>query len=219
MSDDVRQRIAARAAHELRPGEVVNLGIGIPNLIPRFLDADGGIFVHTENGLLGVGPPPAGDELDEDLIDAAKRPITALPGAAYFDSAASFAMIRGGHIDVAVLGALQVSATGDIANWAVPGKDVLGVGGAMDLVVGAKRVIVTMTATSSRGEPKVVAECRYPLTARAAADTIVTELSVFRLVDGALHLTELLGDATVDEVAEVTEAPFVVSLVESHARG
>ena len=175
-------------------------------------------MLHTENGLLGVGPRPAGDELDPDLIDAAKRPITALPGAAYFDSAASFAMIRGGHIDVAVLGALEVSATGDIANWAVPGKDVLGVGGAMDLVVGAKRVIVTMTATSSRGEPKVVAECRYPLTAAGAADVIVTELSVFRLVGGALHLTELLGDATVDDVEEVTDGAFVVALVESHAR-
>ena len=218
MSDDVKARIAARAAEELRPGEVVNLGIGIPNLIPGFLDADSTVVLHTENGLLGVGPRPAGDELDPDLIDAAKRPITALPGAAYFDSAASFAMIRGGHIDVAVLGALEVSATGDIANWAVPGKDVLGVGGAMDLVVGAKRVIVTMTATSSCGEPKVVAECRSPLTAAGAADVIVTELSVFRLVGGALHLTELLGDATVDEVEEVTDAAFVVALVESHAR-
>jgi 3-oxoacid CoA-transferase B subunit len=217
MSDEVKARIAARAAEELRPGEVVNLGIGIPNLIPGFLDADSGVVLHTENGLLGVGPRPAGDELDPDLIDAAKRPITALPGAAYFDSAASFAMIRGGHIDVAVLGALEVSGTGDIANWAVPGKDVLGVGGAMDLVVGAKRVIVTMTATSSRGEPKVVADCSYPLTAAGAVDVIVTELSVFRLVDGELHLTELLGDATLDDVEEVTEAPFVVSLVESHA--
>jgi 3-oxoacid CoA-transferase B subunit len=196
---------------------VVNLGIGIPNLIPGFLGPDSGVVLHTENGLLGVGPRPAGDELDPDLIDAAKRPITALPGAAYFDSAASFAMIRGGHIDVAVLGALEVSGTGDIANWAVPGKDVLGVGGAMDLVVGAKRVIVTMTATSSRGEPKVVADCTYPLTAAGAADVIVTELSVFRLVDGELHLTELLGDATVDDVEEVTEASFVVALVESHA--
>jgi len=217
MSDDVKAKIAARAAEELRPGEVVNLGIGIPNLIPGFLDADSGVVLHTENGLLGVGPRPAGDELDPDLIDAAKRPITALPGAAYFDSAASFAMIRGGHIDVAVLGALEVSGTGDIANWAVPGKDVLGVGGAMDLVVGAKRVIVTMTATSSRGEPKIVAECAYPLTAAGAADVIVTELSIFRLVGGELHLTELLGDATVDEVEEVTEAPFVVALVKSHA--
>ena len=218
MNDDVKARIAARAAEELRPGEVVNLGIGIPNLIPGFLDADSGVVLHTENGLLGVGPRPAGDELDPDLIDAAKRPITALPGAAYFDSAASFAMIRGGHIDVAVLGALEVSATGDIANWAVPGKDVLGVGGAMDLVVGAKRVVVTMTAASSLGQPKVVAQCSYPLTAAGAADVIVTELSVFRLVAGELHLTELLGDATVDEVEEVTDAHFVVALVESHAR-
>jgi len=217
MSDDVKARIAARAAEELRPGEVVNLGIGVPNLIPGFLGPDSGVVLHTENGLLGVGPRPAGDELDPDLIDAAKRPITALPGAAYFDSAASFAMIRGGHIDVAVLGALEVSGAGDIANWAVPGKDVLGVGGAMDLVVGAKRVIVTMTATSSRGEPKVVAHCAYPLTAAGAADVIVTELSVFRLVGGELHLTELLGDATLDDVEEVTEAPFVVALVETHA--
>ena len=217
MSDDAKARIAARAAEELQPGEVVNLGIGIPNLIPGFLGPDSAVVLHTENGLLGVGPRPAGDELDPDLIDAAKRPITALPGAAYFDSAASFAMIRGGHIDVAVLGALEVSGTGDIANWAVPGKDVLGVGGAMDLVVGAKRVIVTMTATSSRGEPKVVAECSYPLTAAGVADVIVTELSVFRLVDGELRLTELLGGAAVEEVKDVTDAPFVVALEETHA--
>ena len=210
MSDDPRHRIAARAAQELRPGEVVNLGIGIPNLIPRFLGADANVFVHTENGLLGVGPPPAEDELDEDLIDAAKRPVTALPGAAYFDSAQSFAMIRGGHVDTAVLGALQVSERGDIANWAVPGKDVLGVGGAMDLVVGARRVIVTMTATSSTGEPKIVERCSFPLTAAAAVDTIVTELCVFHRRDGRLCLTELLDDATVDDVKAVTTARFSV---------
>ena len=217
MSDDVKARIAERAARELRPGEVVNLGIGIPNLIPGFLASDSSVVLHTENGLLGVGPRPSGDEIDPDLIDAAKLPITALPGAAYFDSAQSFAMIRGGHIDVAVLGALEVSAAGDIANWAVPGRDVLGVGGAMDLVVGARRVIVTMTARSSRGEPKVVASCSYPLTAAGAADVIVTELSVFRIRDGELRLTELLGEATVDDVAERTGAPFVVALEESHA--
>ena len=218
MRSDVKSRIAERAAQELLPGEIVNLGIGIPNLIPGFLGADSRVVLHTENGLLGVGPRPGEDELDPDLIDAAKLPITALPGASYFDSADSFAMIRGGHIDVAVLGALEVSATGDIANWAVPGKDVLGVGGAMDLVVGARRVIVTMTATSSRGEPKVVAECTYPLTAVGAVDVIVTELSVFRLQDGALRLTELLDGATLDDVAAVTTAPFAVSLEESHAR-
>jgi 3-oxoacid CoA-transferase B subunit len=217
MSSDPKSAIAARAAHELRPGEVVNLGIGIPNLIPGFLGQDTRVFLHTENGLLGVGPRPADEELDPDLIDAAKRPVTALPGAAYFDSAQSFAMIRGGHIDVAVLGALQVSAAGDIANWAVPGKDVLGVGGAMDLVVGARRVIVTMTATSSAGEPKVVAECTYPLTARGAADVVITELSVFRLRDGALVLTELQPGATLDDVRAVTTAPFTVDLEDRHA--
>ena len=216
MSSDARDVIAARAARELHPGEVVNLGIGIPNLIPGFLDPEHEVFLHTENGLLGVGPRPADAEFDPDLIDAAKRPVTALPGAAYFDSASSFAMIRGGHVDVAVLGALQVSATGDIANWAVPGKDVLGVGGAMDLVVGARRVIVTMTSTTSSGEPKVVAECTYPLTARGAVDVIVTELSVFRIRDGGLTLTELLGGASVEDVAAVTATPYTVELEQSH---
>ena len=212
MTTGVRARIAARAAKELHPGDVVNLGIGIPNLIPGFLPPDADVFLHTENGLLGVGPRPGPDELDPDLVDAAKQPVTALPGAAYFDSAASFAMIRGGHVDVAVLGALQVSAAGDIANWAVPGRDVLGVGGAMDLVVGARRVIVTMTATSSAGEPKVVAGCTLPLTARGAADVVVTELSVFRIREGRLVLTELLEGATLDDVARVTTAPYEIAL-------
>jgi 3-oxoacid CoA-transferase len=218
MTEGVKARIAARAAEELRPGEVVNLGIGIPNLIPGFLGPETSVVLHTENGLLGVGPRPAAGQLDRDLIDAAKQPITALPGAAYFDSATSFAMIRGGHVDVAVLGALQVSGDGDIANWAVPGKDVLGVGGAMDLVVGARRVIVTMTATSSRGEPKVVERCTYPLTAAAAVDVVVTELAVFRRIGGTLRLTELLDGATVEDVAAVTTAPFDVALEGSPAR-
>ena len=214
----MKARIAERAARELHPGEIVNLGIGIPNLIPGFLGADSGIVLHTENGLLGVGPRPDADAVEPDLIDAAKLPITALPGASYFDSAASFAMIRGGHIDVAVLGALEVSAHGDIANWAVPGKDVLGVGGAMDLVVGARRVIVTMTATSSRGEPKVVSECSYPLTAVGAADVIVTELAVFRVRDRELHLVELADGVTLADVEAATAAPFTVSLEESVVR-
>jgi 3-oxoacid CoA-transferase B subunit len=212
MSGDPKHTIAARAALELRPGEVVNLGIGIPNLIPSFLGDDAGVFLHTENGLLGVGPRPDEDDLDVDLIDAAKRPVTALPGASYFDSASSFAMIRGGHVDVAVLGALQVSGTGDIANWAVPGQDVLGVGGAMDLVVGARRVIVTMTATSSAGEPKVVPRCTYPLTASGAVDVVITELSVFRLREGELVLVELLDGATLEDVSGVTTAQFAVDL-------
>ena len=212
MTDDPKVVIAARAARELRAGEVVNLGIGIPNLIPSLLGPDTDVYLHTENGLLGVGPRPGEHELDADLIDAAKHPVTALPGASYFDSAESFAMIRGGHIDVAVLGALQVSGGGDIANWAVPGKDVLGVGGAMDLVVGARRVIVTMTATSSSGEPKLVRECTYPLTAPTAADVVITELGVFRFRPAGLYLTELLGHATLDEVAAVTRASYAVDL-------
>ena len=215
MTDDVRARIAARAALELGAGDVVNLGIGIPNLIPGFLGPDTEVYLHTENGLLGVGPRPDPNEVDPDLIDAAKLPVTALPGAAYFDSADSFAMIRGGHVDVAVLGALQVSARGDIANWAVPGRDVLGVGGAMDLVVGARTVIVTMTATSSSGEPKLVPECTLPLTARGVADVVVTDLGVFRLPDGVLTLTELLGDAELDDVAAAVSAPYEVALESS----
>ena len=212
MTDDVRARIADRAAQELRAGDVVNLGIGIPNLIPGFLGPETEVYLHTENGLLGVGPRPDPNEVDPDLIDAAKLPVTALPGAAYFDSADSFAMIRGGHVDVAVLGALQVSAGGDIANWAVPGRDVLGVGGAMDLVVGARTVIVTMTATSSSGEPKLVPECTLPLTARGVADVVVTELGVFRLMDGVLTLTELLGDTELEDVAAAVSAAYEIAL-------
>lgn len=210
--DDPKLRIAKRAALELAEGEVVNLGIGIPNLIPGFLEGRTQVFLHTENGLLGVGPRPTAEETDPDLVDAAKQPVTETLGASYFDSAASFAMIRGGHVDVAVLGALQVSAKGDIANWAVPGKDVLGVGGAMDLVVGAKRVVVTMTSTSSAGDPKVVDECSYPITARQAADVIVTEQAVFRVREGMLTLTELLGGSAVEDVRRSTAAEFAVSL-------
>jgi 3-oxoacid CoA-transferase B subunit len=212
VSGDPKTVIAARAAKELRPGEIVNLGIGIPNLIPGYLGKDTAIFLHTENGLLGVGPRPTEDELDPDLVDAAKRPITALPGASYFDSASSFAMIRGGHVDAAVLGALQVGERGDIANWAIPGKDVLGVGGAMDLVVGARRVLVTMTSTTPAGDAKLVRECTFPLTARGAVDVVVTEQAVFRLRDGSFVLTELLGEATVEEVSSVTEARFTIEL-------
>jgi 3-oxoacid CoA-transferase B subunit len=212
MSGDPKTVIAARAASELRSGEIVNLGIGIPNLIPGHLGADTDIFLHTENGLLGVGPRPAEENVDPDLVDAAKRPITALPGASYFDSASSFAMIRGGHVDVAILGALQVSERGDIANWAMPGKDVLGVGGAMDLVVGAKRVVVTMTSTTPNGDAKLVRECAFPLTAREAVDVVVTEQAVFRFRDRELVLTELLGDATLEDVERVTDARYAVEL-------
>ena len=211
-TDDPKRRIAERAARELQDGEFVNLGIGLPTLIPDFLGEETGVFLHSENGIIGVGPRPAAGQIDPDLIDASKRPVTELPGVAFFDSADSFAMIRGGHVDVAVLGALQVSAAGDVANWAMPGKDVMGVGGAMDLVVGARRVIITMTHVASTGDPKIVPTCTYPLTARGCADVVVTELAVFRLIDGRLTLTELMPGVTLDEVLARTAADVPVAL-------
>lgn len=209
---DARDVIAARAARELRSGEVVNLGIGIPNRIPDFLDRSAEMFLHTENGLLGVGPRPAPDDVDLELIDAGKQPVTLTPGAAVFDSAASFAMIRGGHIDAVVLGALQVSEAGDIANWMVPGGTTLGVGGAMDLVVGAKRVIVTMLAKTSDGQAKLVPSCTFPLTAAGVVRVVITEHAVFRFADQGLVLTELLDGATELTVAAETTAHYRVAL-------
>ncbi len=210
--NDARDVIAARAARELQPGEIVNLGIGIPNRIPNFLDPTTEVFLHTENGLLGVGPRPVAGEVDVELIDAGKQPVTLTQGAAIFDSAASFAMIRGGHIDTVVLGALQVSETGDIANWMVPGGKALGVGGAMDLVVGAKRVIVTMTALTPDGEAKLIPACTYPLTAVGVVTTVITEHAVFRFVEHELVLTELLDGATEAVVAAETSARYRVEL-------
>jgi 3-oxoacid CoA-transferase subunit B len=202
-----RELIARRAALELRDGDVVNLGIGIPTLIPDYLEGRR-IFLHTENGLLGVGRRPTPEEFDPDLIDAGKQAVTALPGASYFSSADAFAMIRGGHIDVAVLGALQVSQEGDLASWAVPGKDVLGVGGAMDLVAGARRVVVTTTHCDSSGRSKLVRRCTYPLTAAAEVDLVITDLAVFEVASGHLTLCELQPGVTLDRVRDLTEAEF-----------
>lgn len=210
--DEARSRIAERAALEVRPGEVVNLGVGLPNLIPRFLPPEALAFLQTENGLLGVGPRPAPDAVVPDLIDAAKQPITAVPGAAYFDSVESFAMIRGGHVDVAMLGALQVAANGDLANWRVPGRLVLGVGGAMDLVVGAARVIVVMTARNPDGAPKLVEACTLPLTARAVVSRVITEHAVFDLRGGRASLVELLGDADVATALAGADCEVTVSV-------
>jgi 3-oxoacid CoA-transferase B subunit len=204
---DARELIAQRAALELRDGDVVNLGIGIPTLIPDHLEGRR-IFLHTENGMLGVGRRPTAEEFDPDLIDAGKQAVTALPGASYFSSADAFAMIRGGHVDVAVLGALQVSQAGDLASWAVPGKDVLGVGGAMDLVAGARRVVVTTTHCDSSGRPKLVRHCTYPLTAAAEVDLVITELAVFEVGSGRLKLCELQPGVTLDRVRHLTEAEF-----------
>lgn len=210
--DDARMNMARRALQELRPGDVVNLGIGIPTLVADLMTPEMNLNLHTENGMLGVGPAPQGGGALDYPVNAGKIPVTALPGASYFDSAASFGMIRGGHVDVAVMGGLQVDASGNLANWAVPGKPLLGVGGAMDLASGAKKLIVTMTHTDPDGTPKIVEECTLPLTARGAVDMIITDQAVFEFVAGQLTLTELMPGATLEAVRTATGAPFVERL-------
>ncbi len=205
-----RLSIARRALAELKAGDVVNLGIGIPTLIADLITPERGIILHTENGMLGVGPAPeAGGALDYP-VNAGKAPVTALPGSSYFDSADSFAMIRGGHVDVAVMGGLQVDQQGNLANWAAPGKPLLGVGGAMDLASGARRLIITMTHCNRDGSPKIVERCSLPLTAVAAVDLLVTELAVFDFDVNGMRLVELMPGATMDEVRAQTAADFQV---------
>jgi len=203
-----RERIAARAFAELASGNVVNLGIGIPTLVANLITPEDGIILHTENGMLGVGPTPVSGGAMEYPVNAGKVPVTALPGSSYFDSADSFAMIRGGHVDVAIMGGLQVDSQANLANWAVPGRPLLGVGGAMDLALGAKRLIITMTHLSPDDSPKLVANCNLPLTARSVVDTVITELAVFRFEQGEMLLTELLESATLEEVRAKTTASF-----------
>jgi 3-oxoacid CoA-transferase B subunit len=211
MSDNVPLDIARRVAGHLKAGEIVNLGIGIPTLVADLLTPADGVHLETENGLLGVGPAPAPDAVDPNIVNAGKLPVTALPGASYFSSSASFGLIRGGHVTTAVLGTVQVDQYGRVANWALPGKPILGVGGAMDLLIGAQRVIVATTHTAKGGAAKIVSECTAPLSADRAVDLIVTEAATFEVDAEGLVLIDIADGFTPDWVAEHTDAPYRVA--------